>query len=491
MTIRLADATLSELPSDVKRPVYDRSQLSAGIVHIGVGNFHRAHQAWYLHRLMQDGIAHDWAIVGAGVRPHDAQQREKLAAQDFLTTLIELDPLGRSAEVIGSMIDFLPVETENGALIARMAQSDIRIVSLTVTEGGYYLDPLGELDISHPDIVHDATHPDKPFTAFGAMVAALRERRDNGAGPFSGLCCDNLQANGEVLRRVVVSLARLSDPELADWIDRNCSFPNAMVDCIVPATGPKELALMAGLGIKDAAPVTHENFRQWVIEDDFCRGRPDWDKAGATFTDDVHAFERMKLRMLNGGHQVISGLGELLSVATIAGTMEHAGIRAVFEKVERDEIMPHVASVPGYTPGQYLDLLLRRFANPMIGDTTRRVAFDGSSRHPGFLLGSVRDGLEAGTPVEGLTLIEAVWARMCFGTREDGSAIEPNDPVWDELQEVARVARDAPRAWLDMRRVYGDLGDHPRFADAFERWLTMIWSEGTEAAMARYLGRQS
>lgn len=488
MTIRLADATLSELPPDVKRPVYDRSQLSAGIVHIGVGNFHRAHQAWYLHRLMQEGLALDWAIIGAGVRPHDAQQREKLKAQDFLTTLIELDPLGRSAEVIGSMIDFLSVERENGALIARMAQPDIRIVSLTVTEGGYYLDPFGELDVTHPDIIHDAAHPRTPVTAFGAMVAALRERRVNGAGPFSGLCCDNLQANGEVLRGVVVSLARLSDPDLADWIDRHCSFPNAMVDCIVPATGAKELALMAELGISDAAPVTHENFRQWVIEDNFCRGRPDWDRAGATFTDDVHAFERMKLRMLNGGHQVISGLGEVLSVATIAGTMEHPGIREVFEKVEREEIMPHVAAVPGYTPEQYLDLLLRRFANPMIGDTTRRVAFDGSSRHPGFVLGSVRDGLEAGTPVEGLALIEAVWARMCFGTREDGSTIEPNDPLWDELKAAARAAREDPDAWLGMARIYGDLTDEPRFALAFRRWLTLIWSEGTDAAIAAYLG---
>ncbi|WP_116652618.1 mannitol dehydrogenase family protein [Pelagibacterium sediminicola] len=488
MAIPLADATLDQLPPDIKRPAYDRARLSPGIVHIGVGNFHRAHQAWYLHRLMQMGLAHDWAIVGAGVRPSDAEQREKLAAQDFLTTLVELDPSGRSAEVIGSMIDFLPVESDNAALVARMARPDIRIVSLTVTEGGYYLDPLGELDVSHPDIVHDATHPQTPRTAFGAMVAALRERRASRTGPFTGLCCDNLQANGEVLRRVVVSLARLSDPALADWIERNCSFPNAMVDCIVPATGPKEIALAAEFGIRDAAPVTHENFRQWVIEDDFCRGRPDWDKAGATFTSDVHAFERMKLRMLNGGHQVISDLGELLSVATIAATMEHAGIRAVFEKVEREEIMPHVAPVSGYTPEQYLDLLLRRFANPMIGDTTRRVAFDGSSRHPGFVLGSVRDGLAAGTPVEGLALVEAAWARMCYGTREDGSPIEPNDPLWNQLQATARAARQTPRAWLDMGRIYGDLGRHPRFADAFENWLSLIWQKGTPAAIAAYLG---
>ncbi|MBT8455581.1 MAG: mannitol dehydrogenase family protein [Rhodobacteraceae bacterium] len=488
MAVRLSDTTLGDLPDTVARPTYDRSALTAGIVHIGLGNFHRAHQAWYLHRLMQQGLAQDWAIVGAGVRPHDERMRLKMAAQDYLTTLIELDPSGKSAEVVGSMIDYVPIEEGNGPLIARMARPDIRIVALTVTEGGYYIDPAtGGFDAAHPDIVHDAAHPDRPETAFGAMVAALKRRRDAGIGPFTAQSCDNLQQNGHVLRQTVISLARLSDPTLADWIDENCTFPNAMVDCIVPATGPKELALAADFGIDDAVPVTHENFRQWVIEDDFCAGRPEWEKTGATITDDVHDFEKMKIRMLNGGHQVISNLGELMSVETISGTMEHPGIRAVFERIERKEILPHIDAVPDFTPDAYIDLLLSRFGNPMIADTTRRVAFDGSSRHPGFILGSVRDGLAACTPVEGLALVEAAWARMCFGTREDGSTIEPNDPFWDTLRAVARKARDDPRSWLEQRQTYGDLADQPRFADAFERWLTMIWGEGTVVAMDVYL----
>lgn len=488
MAVKLSNATLDQLPKDVKRPTYDRAALTPGIVHIGLGNFHRAHQSWYLHRLMQQGLAHDWAIVGAGVRAYDEEMRLKMAAQDYLTTLIELDPSGSSAEVVGAMIDYVPVEEGNGPLIARMVEPDIRIVALTVTEGGYYIDPAtGGFDATHPDITHDAAHPDTPKTAFGAMVAALRKRRESGVGPFTGQCCDNLQSNGDVLRQTVVSLARLSDPALADWIDTQCTFPNAMVDCIVPATGPKELTLVAEFGIDDAVPVTHENFRQWVIEDKFCAGRPAWENAGATITDDVHAFERMKIRMLNGGHQVISDLGELLSVESISGTMEHEAIRAVFEKVEREEIMPHIEAVPGFTPAEYLDLLLRRFGNPMIVDTTRRVAFDGSSRHPGFVLGSVRDGLAAGTPVEGLALVEAAWARMCHGTREDGSTIAPNDPFWADLEAVAHKAKDDPRAWLEMRQTYGDLADEPRFAEAFEKWLRQIWNQGTAAAMDAYL----
>lgn len=488
MAVKLSDATLDQLPAGVSRPGYDRAELSAGIVHIGLGNFHRAHQAWYLHRLMQQGLAQDWAIVGAGVRPYDEQMRHKMAAQDYLTTLIELDPSGTSAEVIGPMIDYLPVEEGNGPLIARMAQPDIRIVALTVTEGGYFVDPAtNRFDATHPDIVHDAANPGTPRTAFGAMVAALKIRRETGVGPFTGQCCDNLQSNGEILRQTVVSLARLSDPDLAGWIDETCTFPNAMVDCIVPATGPNELALAKALGIDDATPVTHENFRQWVIEDSFCRGRPDWDKAGAQFSDNVHGYEAQKIRILNAGHQVIVNFAELLHIDTISETMANEKIRAVFCKVQAEEIVPHVVPVPGMTPEQYVDLIERRFSNPMIVDTTRRVAFDGSSRHPGFLFGSVRDGLASGTPVEGLALVEAAWARMCYGTREDGSVIEPNDPFWDDLRQAAIKAKDTPRAWLEQRQTYGDLADQPRFAGAFEKWLGLIWAEGATAAMDAYL----
>ena len=485
--MRLSDATLPTLPGQIARPGYDRSALTPGIVHIGVGNFHRAHQAWYLHRLMQDGLARDWAILGAGVRPYDAEMRERLAAQDFLTTLIELDPEGSSAEVVGSMIGYLPVEEGNGPLIAAMAEPRIRIVALTVTEGGYYIDPAtGGLDTGHPDICHDAAQPGQPRTAFGAIVAALRLRREVGAGPITGLSCDNLLGNGRSLRQAVVSLARLSDPGLADWIDAACSFPNSMVDCIVPATGERELALAREFGIEDAAPVTHENFRQWVIEDDFCAGRPDWDRAGATFTPLVHDYETMKLRILNAGHQVIANPGEILSVDTIAGCMAHPAIAPFFRKVLSEEIAPHVKPVPGMTPADYIALIDRRFSNPAIRDTTRRVAFDGSSRHTGFVLPIVRDALSAGTPVEGLALVEALWARMCFGSREDGSAIAPNDPHWDRLVSLAAAARERPGAWLEAGEFYGDLAGAPRFARAFERSLAALWADGCEAVLRSY-----
>ena len=486
--MKLSDATLTELPKAVLRPLYDRTQLKPGIVHIGLGNFHRAHQAWYLHRLMQLGEAHDWAIIGAGVRAYDAEMREKLLAQDCLTTLIELDPSSSAAEVIGSMIDYLPIEEGSAPLIAQMADPQIRIVALTVTESGYFIDPATKgFDAAHPDIVHDTRYPDTPKTAFGAIIAALRLRKDNGYGPFTCQCCDNLLGNGNVLRQTVVSLARMSDPDLADWIDAHCSFPNSMVDSIVPATGSNEIALAKELGIDDKAPVTHENFRQWVIEDNFCAGRPDWDKVSATFSDDVHAYEAMKIRILNGGHQVISVSGEVLGVDTIAGCMTHSLINRLFTKVAEEEIAPLVHAVRDMTPKDYVKLVHKRFSNAKIVDTTRRVAFDGSARHPGFVIPSIRDGLAQGRPIEGLALVEATWARMCEGTREDGSTIEPNDPFWDGLTAKAKDARDKPLVWLEMRHIYGDLAGDPQFSRSFETWLDLIWNEGLETSLETYL----
>ena len=485
--MKLENTMLTSLPEGVLRPAYDRSAITPGIVHIGLGNFHRAHQAWYLHRLMQQGQAMDWGIIGAGVRPYDAGMRKKLLEQDCLTTLIELDPSGTSAEVCGSMIDYLPIAPGNGPIIETIARPEIRIVALTVTEGGYYIDPVtGGFDSTHEDIVHDAANPSSPRTAFGAIIAAMQLRRAADLGPVTLQSCDNLQGNGAILRQTVVSLAKMADADLAAWIEENCTFPNSMVDCIVPATGPNEIELARKLGIDDLAPVTHENYRQWVIEDDFCAGRPNWDQVGATFTDAVHDYEAMKIRLLNGGHQVIANAAEIMSIPTIDGCMANPLITALFHKVAAAEIAPFVPPVAELSSDDYIALIATRFANPAIRDTTRRVAFDGTSRHPGFILPVVRDALEANASVEGLALVEALWARMCAATREDGSVIEPNDPFWDELVVVANAARERPVAWLEQSRFYGDLADRAPFRDAFERWLNMLWQDGCSATLGVY-----
>ena len=483
---------IHQYQKDVLRPSYERSALSPGIVHIGVGNFHRAHQAWYLHRLMEMGLAQDWAIIGGGVRHDDNDMRARLLRQDCLTTLIELDPSGVSAEVVGSMIDYIPVESGNRALIARLADARTRIVSLTVTEGGYFIIPGSHsFDVNHPEIKYDIENPSHPKTVFGALVEALRLRRDGGISPFTCLSCDNLQGNGDVLRAAVVSLAKIGDPDLGRWIDENSAFPNSMVDCIVPATGPDEFELVRSFGIEDAAPVTHENFRQWVIEDTFCAGRPEWERVGVTFTSNVHAYETMKLRVLNAGHQVLANVGELLSVESISDCMGHPVISEFFRRVEYDEIAPHVPDVPEMNVVDYIALIERRFSNSKIKDTPRRVAFDGSSRHSGFVVPIIRDALNTGASVSGLALVEALWARMCAGTREDGSIIEPNDPLWSELSTLAQRAKQNPRAWLEQSSFYGDVSGYLEFADSFIFWLNRIWSRGSEETLKFYISGRS
>tara|TARA_B100001063_G_scaffold123975_1_gene115638 strand:+ start:1900 stop:3393 length:1494 start_codon:yes stop_codon:yes gene_type:complete len=484
----LNENNLESIQSTVLKPNYIRSNLSAGILHIGVGNFHRAHLSWYLHRLMQKDLAKDWAIIGSGITQYDVKMREGLQVQDFLTTLIELDPEGnQSCEVVGPMIGYVPVEKNNQKLIIAMSDSNIRIVSLTVTEGGYFLDENGDFNLKHPDIIHDINNPDIPKTVFGVIVSALKNRKKNNIGPFTGLSCDNLMQNGNKLKQAIIGIAKEQDLELSEWINQNCTFPNAMVDCIVPRTGEIEIDIVRNLGIEDLAPVSHEDFRQWVIEDKFCKGRPPWEKVGVQFSDNVHGYEDQKIRILNGGHQILANAAELLNIETVRDAMKNKMIVSLLEKIEKDEIIPHIKPVPGYTPLEYYKLIASRFSNPSIQDTTRRVAFDGSSRHAGFLVPSIKDGIKHNISIIGLSLAEALWARMCEGTREDGSIIEPNDPHWEKLNACAKKSKENPLEWLEQLEIYGDTSKDDKFRDYFSKWLKMIYEEGVENTLNEYL----
>ncbi len=470
-------------------PAYDRSRLTPGIVHIGLGNFHRAHMAVYLDDLFAQGQDLDWAIIGAGVRQPDAKMRDALMMQDCLSTVIELDPKEKTARRIGSMIDFLPVEAQNGSLILAMSKPEIRIVSLTVTEGGYFVNPAtGEFDPSAPEILVDSRDPGCPATAFGAIVAALKLRKAAGLKPFTVMSCDNLQGNGHVAKAAVVGLARLSDPALAEWIAANVAFPNGMVDRITPATGPRERAMAEQFGLgDDPVPVTCEPFRQWVLEDDFPAGRPALEKVGVTFTSHVHAYETMKIRILNGGHALIAYPGGCQGVAFVHEAMADPTIRAFLDKVETSEILPIVPPVPGQDLSDYKALILDRFSNPEVADTERRLCLDGSNRQPKFIIPSIRDNLARGVVPKGLILSSAMWCRYCFGTDESGAEIAPNDPNWDQLTAAAQRARSDPVQWLLQREIYGDLADDPSLVAAFSDALNAVWAEGTVKAMQSYL----
>ncbi len=487
---KLSLTTVRGLDARISIPKYEQSSLSPGVLHIGVGNFHRAHLAVYLDELFNKGLDHDWGIIGAGVMPSDEKTRQVLAAQDYLTTVVEQDNDVSTARITSPMIGFISPDDRQG-LINQMADPRIRIVSLTITEGGYMIDPAtGHFDPAHPAIARDAAQPDDPRSAFGLILAGLVRRRAAGIAPFTVMSCDNVPHNGVVTRNAVAGLARLVDPSLADWVIANVAFPNAMVDRITPATSDRERALTREMfGIEDQWPVFCEAFKQWVVEDNFPTGRPRWEQVGAEFVDDVTPYEYMKIRILNGGHAVIAYSGGLLDVHYVHEAMQHPLIHAFFEKVELEEIVPTVPPVPNTNIRDYYKLIERRFSNPKIGDTIRRLCLDGSNRQPKFIVPPIADRLKAGNSIEGLALESALWCRYCYGVSDSGKVIEPNDPSWDRLQALSHKAKDDPAAWLGMRDIYGDTADSPVFAAAFASALKSLWTDGTADVLKSYTGK--
>jgi len=488
MTTKLSLSNLASLPVAVARPRYDRAGLEAGILHFGVGNFHRAHQAVYLDDLFNLGLGHDWALVGAGVFEGEKAGREKLARQDWLTTVVEQDEGHMSARVTGAMIDFL-TPGNAAAIIEKLADPGIKIVSLTITEGGYFIDPAsGRFDPTHPDIVADARNIAAPRTVFGIILAGLVRRRADGIVPFTVMSCDNIPHNGRVTADGVVGLARLVDEDLAAWVRDTVAFPNAMVDRITPATSERERKILADdFGVEDAWPVFCEPFRQWVLEDRFTDGRPPLEKVGVQFVPDVSPYEQMKIRILNGGHAAIAYPAGLMDIHFVHEAMAEPLVRGFLEKVEREEIIPTVPPVPDTSLQAYYQLIEKRFSNPKIGDTVRRLCLDGSNRQPKFIIPTIADRLKAGKDAAGLALESALWCRYCFGTTDSGAVIEPNDPNWDRMQATAREARDDPSAWLAMEDIYGDVGRSASFAAAFAKALDALWKDGARATLTRYL----
>ncbi|MFK4810504.1 mannitol dehydrogenase family protein [Devosia sp. ZW T5_3] len=490
MTTKLSATTLAAITT-ASVPAYNRDALTAGIVHFGVGNFHRAHQAVYLDDLFATGSDHDWALIGAGVREADEAMRQKLKSQDWLTTVVEQEADTSSARVTGAMIDYLR-PGDSAAVIARLSDPAIRIVSLTITEGGYYIDPASQkFDPTHPDIAYDAANMEAPKTAFGLILAGLLRRRDLGLAPFTVMSCDNIPGNGHVTENAVAGLAALIDPALAQWVKANVAFPNGMVDRITPATSDREKTLLAdNFGIEDNWPVFCESFKQWVLEDNFPAGRPALEKVGVQFVTDVAPYEHMKIRILNGGHATIAYPAGLLDIHFVHEAMEHPLVAAFLAKVERDEIIPIVPPVPDTDLDDYFALCQRRFANPKIGDTIRRLALDGSNRQPKFIIPSALERAQRQQSVNGLSLVSALWCRYCYGTTDSGAVIEPNDPNWDRLTAQAKKAKANPQAWLEMADIYGELAHNPSFVAAFTQALETLWKIGTKATLERYLEGQ-
>ena len=478
---RLARATCSTL-------AYDPAALENGIVHLGAGAFHRAHMADYTDQAIAAGDLR-WGIIGASLR--SGETRDALKPQDWLYTLAESDETGERFRVIAALRDILVAPENPRALVEAMCLPSVKIVSLTVTEKGYAHDPAtADLNEQHPHIIHDLAHPESPRSAPGFLVAALALRRARGLPPFTVLTCDNLPANGRTVAKVVTRLAALTDPALGAYVAAHVAFPATMVDRIVPATTDQDRArIAAATGLDDAWPVVTEIYNNWVIEDHFPQGRPDW---AATFVTDIVPFELMKLRLLNGAHSTMAYLGYLAGHETIADCMGDAALSHLVSHLMHAEVTPTLPVPPGADIESYKQALLRRFRNPALKHRTWQIAMDGSQKLPQRLLGTIRDRLQAGRPIDALALGIAAWMRYVTGIDEKGQAIDVRDPLSAELRQYGEAAGHnaalLASSLLSLDRVFGrDLAVNPVFTTAVAHALDSLFRNGARNTCKEFM----
>jgi mannitol 2-dehydrogenase len=483
--IQLNTASLSKLPDTIQVPTYDRQQLTSGIVHIGVGGFHRAHQALYLDQYFHQTADLRWGICGIGLLEQDRRMRDALRSQDNLYTLVERSRSADRAQIIGSLNRYIFAPEQAETAIAAMASPDCRIVTLTITEGGYYYNEgSGELEVEHPTIQHDLQYPNQPQGTYGFLVAALDRRRQQGLPPFTVQSCDNLQGNGNIARKMLTAFAELYHPALGKWLSENGAFPNSMVDRITPATTDADRAMVAEqFGIQDDFPVVAEPFIQWVIEDQFCAGRPDLEGVGVQFTADVHPYELIKIRLLNGSHMLIGYLGTLLGYQYVHEVIADVECRRAVMAF-MDEVTPTLQPVTGMDLTDYKKTLIERFENPKIADRLPRLCLNSSAKNPKFLLGSLRDQLQQGGAIDYLSLAIAAWFQCLAGQDEHKKPIAIEDPLANILAERVRQGGTDPRPILALSEIFGDdLPQSTRFVEATANLLQQISERGVKATL--------
>lgn len=482
------NSTLDLLGPRVAVPCYDRTAITPAIVHLGVGGFHRAHQAVYLDDLARRGVT-DWGEWGVSL--HNRDKKDALEHQDNLYTVVERDEEGDYARVVGVMERYLFAPEESEAVLDALADPRTRLVTMTMTMAGYDIDPVtGDFMAGTPDVQADLapSHPVTPATFFGYICDALERRRQAGHAPFTILSCDNMQDNGGAARTAVVSFARLRDADLGQWIEDNVAFPSSMVDRITPETTPEDRELVARLfGIADQSPVITEPFKQWIIEDAFCNGRPPLEDVGVQFVADVAPYITMKTRLLNASHSAMGYLGYLAGYRTTNEAMGDSRIHDYLARMMDDEVTPLLPAVPGIDLTAYKHTLLKRFANPKINDELSRLCGRGSTKMPTFLLPSIVEALERGQSHDLLTLAVSAWFRYLKGIDMDGREIEIKDAQKDRLQELAVAGGDDPRPLLSEREIFGSLGENETFVASLQRALRTLDSEGPRAAIDAYL----
>lgn len=493
--MKLDKHTLPQLPADIARPSYLPADTRQGIAHIGVGGFHRAHQAFYTDALMNRGQALDWAICGIGLRPEDRNVRDALANQNYLYTLFELgDTPDTESRIIASISGMLLAEDDPQALIDKLSSPDIRIVSLTITEGGYCIDDSSGQFMNHlPQIRHDLAHPDQPTTVFGFLCAALARRRAEGTSAFTLMSCDNLPHNGAVTRKALLAFAGLLDPDLRDWIDRHVSFPNAMVDRITPMTSAAHrLKLADEKNIDDAWPVVCEPFVQWVLEDKFVAGRPAWEQVGVQFTDDVTPYEEMKIKLLNGSHLALTYLGFLKGYRYVHETMnDPLFVRFIRAYMDLD-VTPQLAQVPGIDLVDYKDTLIHRFSNRAIADQLERVCSDGSSKFPKFTVPTINRLIQDRGNLDRASLVVAAWALYLKGVDENGVHYRIPDPRAEFCQALVADEVLITQRLLEVEEIFGlAIPRSAEFVAAFEHNLNNLRELGVSGTLEKILARHS
>lgn len=476
--MELHPRTLDRLDARIRVPSYDRGALARSIVHIGVGGFHRAHLATYIDELALAGHT-DWGIVGVGVLENDAAMAQALAAQDGLYTLVARDERGAEVEVIGSLLAYVHAFPKLDELIELVAAPQTRIVSLTVTEGGYPVDDeTGDYDAASPNA--------GPTGAFAAIARGLRRRRDSGLGGLTVLSCDNVMGNGHVTRAATLGVADDLEPDVVGWIAEHVSFPSSMVDRITPATTDRDRAWLAeGYGLEDRWPVVAEPFRQWVVEDRFADARPPLDELDVIVTGDVEPYELFKLRLLNASHSCLAYLAHVLEIELVDEVMAEGRFAEFVRRFLVEEAGPTVPRAPGIDLARYQATLIDRFSNPATGDQVQRLCLDGSVKFPKFLLPTVRAQLDAGGPIRLAALALAGWCTYLVGRAESGRELTLSpDPNLDRARDYARRSEDDPRAFLAFRSVFGDdLPGDERFVDSFTSALRRVRTVGVRAAM--------
>ncbi|MGU3575574.1 mannitol dehydrogenase family protein [Brucellaceae bacterium C25G] len=487
--LRLSSVSIAHLPETIIKPSYDRKNVKAGIVHLGIGAFHRAHQAVYTDDVLQQS-SDDWGIIGVSLRSPDT--RDALLPQNGLYTIVIRDGEAEQVRVISSVIGLLVAPEEPHAVLDVLCDEDIKIVSLTITEKGYcYAAAKASLDEDHPDIIHDLQNPASPRSAPGFIVEALRRRRLKNFAPFTLLSCDNLPANGDVLKRVIIGFASLCDQELADYIEESVAFPSTMVDRIVPATTDEDRqALADNSGVIDAWPVMTEPFSQWVVEDHFTNGRPLWEKSGVTFVEDVSAFELMKLRLLNGSHSTIAYLGYLAGHETVSDVMQAEGFSSFIRDMMDQEITPTLPILPDFDLGNYKDQLIKRFQNTALKHRTWQIAMDGSQKLPQRLLAPARERIQKGMPIDRLAMGIAGWMRYVMGEDEHGHAIDVRDPLLAQIRAHINGYKSpaelvAGFCMID-EVISSDLAQNTVFREAVEDALSRIMRLGAGQAVSQF-----